>query len=108
MGFARAQPILRAARSGGRQQQIFLDEQFAHVAERFEGVLFRRHRFKTVPQFAPQLGPAHAHRLVDIGTRLRCSLPAWLWAVLDHDGWSDRAVFSADCTLLRNEICRMG
>ena len=109
MDFARAQPIQRAARSGGRQQQIFLDEQFAHVAERFEGILFRRHQFEAVPQFAPRLGPAHPHRLVDIGAGLRQRRqPAWLWGVLDHDGWGDRESSTADCTSLRNEICSNG
>jgi hypothetical protein len=84
---------------GGWHQQILVGEQFAHVADRIHGVLFRRYRLEAMPQFAPRRRPAHPHRLVDIGARLRkLREPPRLRRVLDHNGRGNREiVHGADC-----------
>jgi hypothetical protein len=76
-----------------RQQQIFLQEQFAQIADRFDGGFLVRYSLEAMPDFAPWLRPADPHRLVDVAARLaKCFEPAQLRRILDNEWRSDREV----------------
>ena len=76
-----------------RKQQILLHEQFAQIADRFDGFLLARHRLEAMPHFAPRRWPAEPHCLVHIVSRLfKRREPPRPRCVLDDDRRNDREV----------------
>jgi hypothetical protein len=58
-----SQRICRATAFRRPEQQIFLYEQFAQIADRLDGFILARHRLQPMPDFAPRRRPAKPHRL---------------------------------------------
>ncbi len=77
----------------GRKQQIFVHEQFAQVADRFDGLFLGFDRREAVPQFAPRVRPVNPHRLSEVAARrFQRREPSRPRRVFDNEGRNNREV----------------